>query len=139
MLFRSVALAQTDENPVYYVQYAHARISRVLSQFSSDEAELAKLADTDLSLLTAPREASLLAKLAEYPEMLEKALDELGPHQVAFYLRDLAGELHSYYNAERVLVDDEALKRARLALYLATRQVIRNGLSLIGVSAPAQM
>ena len=134
-----VALAQTDENPVYYVQYAHARISRVLSQFSSDEAELAKLADTDLSLLTAPREASLLAKLAEYPEMLEKALDELGPHQVAFYLRDLAGELHSYYNAERVLVDDEALKRARLALYLATRQVIRNGLSLIGVSAPAQM
>ncbi len=134
-----VALAQTDENPVYYVQYAHARISRVLSQFSSDDAELAKLADTDLSLLTAPREASLLAKLAEYPEMLEKALDELGPHQVAFYLRDLAGELHSYYNAERVLVDDEALKRARLALYLATRQVIRNGLSLIGVSAPAQM
>ena len=71
--------------------------------------------------------------------MLEKALDELGPHQVAFYLRDLAGELHSYYNAERVLVDDEALKRARLALYLATRQVIRNGLSLIGVSAPEQM
>ena len=134
-----VALAQTDENPVYYVQMAHARISRVLSQFSSDEAELAKLADTDLSLLTAPREASLLAKLAEYPEMLEKALDELGPHQVAFYLRDLAGELHSYYNAERVLVDDEALKRARLALYLATRQVIRNGLSLIGVSAPEQM
>ncbi|MBR7780520.1 arginine--tRNA ligase [Undibacterium luofuense] len=134
-----VALAQTDENPVYYVQYAHARISRVLSQFSSDDAELAKLADTDLSLLTAPREASLLAKLAEYPEMLEKALDELGPHQVAFYLRDLAGELHSYYNAERVLVDDEALKRARLALYLATRQVIRNGLSLIGVSAPEQM
>ena len=134
-----VALAQTDENPVYYVQMAHARISRVLSQFSSDEAELAKLADTDLSLLTAPREASLLAKLAEYPEMLEKALDELGPHQVAFYLRDLAGELHSYYNAERVLVDDEALKRARLALYLATRQVIRNGLSLIGVSAPEKM
>ncbi|GGX48397.1 arginine--tRNA ligase [Undibacterium squillarum] len=134
-----VALAQTDENPVYYVQYAHARICSVLSQFSSDEAELAKLADTDLSLLTAPREASLLAKLAEYPEMLEKALDELGPHQVAFYLRDLAGELHSYYNAERVLVDDEALKRARLALYLATRQVIRNGLSLIGVSAPEKM
>jgi arginyl-tRNA synthetase len=133
-----VALAQTDENPVYYVQMAHARISRVLSQFSSDEAELAKLADTDLSLLTAPREASLLAKLAEYPEMLEKALDELGPHQVAF-ICDLAGELHSYYNAERVLVDDEALKRARLALYLATRQVIRNGLSLIGVSAPEQM
>lgn len=134
-----VALAQSDENPVYYVQYAHARICSVLAQYATDEAAFAPLAQVDLSPLTAPREASLLAKLAEYPEMLEKALDELGPHQVAFYLRDLAGELHSYYNAERVLVDDEATKLARLALMLATRQVIRNGLSLIGVSAPNKM
>ncbi|MBC3933323.1 arginine--tRNA ligase [Undibacterium curvum] len=134
-----VALAQSDENPVYYVQYAHARICSVLAQYATDEAAFAPLAHVDLSPLTAPREASLLAKLAEYPEMLEKALDELGPHQVAFYLRDLAGELHSYYNAERVLVDDEATKLARLALMLATRQVIRNGLSLIGVSAPNKM
>lgn len=134
-----VALAQSDENPVYYVQYAHARICSVLAQYATDEAAFAPLAQVDLSPLTAAREASLLAKLAEYPEMLEKALDELGPHQVAFYLRDLAGELHSYYNAERVLVDDEATKLARLALMLATRQVIRNGLSLIGVSAPNKM
>lgn len=134
-----VALAQSDENPVYYVQYAHARICSVLAQYATDEAAFAPLAQVDLSPLTAPREASLLAKLAEYPEMLEKALDELGPHQVAFYLRDLAGELHSYYNAERVLVDDEATKLARLALMLATRQVIRNGLGLIGVSAPNKM
>ena len=134
-----VALAQSDENPVYYVQYAHARICSVLAQYSSDETVLAQLAGVDLSPLTAPREATLLAKLAEYPEMLEKALDELGPHQVAFYLRELAGELHSYYNAERVLVDDEATKMARLALMLATRQVIRNGLALIGVSAPEKM
>lgn len=134
-----VALAQSDENPVYYVQYAHARICSVLAQYSSDEAVLAQLQSVDLSPLTAPREASLLAKLAEYPDMLEKALDELGPHQVAFYLRDLAGELHSYYNAERVLVDDQATKMARLALMLATRQVIRNGLALIGVSAPEKM
>jgi arginyl-tRNA synthetase len=71
--------------------------------------------------------------------MLKKAAEELGPHQVAFYLRDLAGELHSYYNAERVLVDDDVVKRARLALLLATRQVLRNGLELIGVSTPARM
>ena len=134
-----VALAQSDENPVYYVQYAHARICSVLAQYSTEEAAFAPLLNVDLSPLTAPREASLLAKLAEYPEALEKALDELGPHQVAFYLRDLAGELHSYYNAERVLVDDEPTKMARLALMLATRQVIRNGLALIGVSAPNKM
>ncbi len=134
-----VALARSDENPVYYVQYAHARICSVLAQYATDEAAFAPLVNVDLSPLTAPREASLLAKLAEYPEALEKALDELGPHQVAFYLRDLAGELHSYYNAERVLVDDEATKLARLALMLATRQVLRNGLALIGVSAPNKM
>lgn len=134
-----VALAQSDENPVYYVQYAHARICSVLGQYSHDETVLAALEKVDLAGLTAPREASLLAKLAEYPETLQKALDELGPHQVAFYLRDLAGELHSYYNAERVLVDDESIKKARLALMLATRQVLRNGLALIGVSAPNKM
>ena len=77
--------------------------------------------------------------IRDSPETLQKALEELGPHQVAFYLRDLAGELHSYYNAERVLVDDEALKMARIALMCATRQVLRNGLALIGVSAPARM
>lgn len=80
-----------------------------------------------------------MAKLAAYPDMLEHALEELGPHQVAFYLRDLAGELHSYYNAERVLVDDAALKLARLALMVATRQVLRNGMALIGISAPNRM
>jgi len=134
-----VALARSDENPVYYVQYAHARICSVLAQYSDDDAVLANLVSVDLSPLTAPREASLLAKLAEYPEALQRALEELGPHQVAFYLRDLAGELHSYYNAERVLVDDIPTKMARLALMLATRQVLRNGLALIGVSAPNKM
>ncbi len=131
-----LALAQSDENPVYYVQYAHARICSVFSQWNGDEAQLAGV---DLSPLTSPREAALLGRLAEYPDMLQKSLDELGPHQVAFYLRDLAGELHSYYNAERVLVDDEATRLARLALLQATRQVLRNGLALIGVSAPARM
>ncbi|HJV53394.1 MAG TPA: arginine--tRNA ligase, partial [Noviherbaspirillum sp.] len=131
-----LALSQSDENPVYYVQYAHARICSVLAQWGGDESTVNNV---DLSPLTSPREAALLAKLAEYPEMLQKALDELGPHQVAFYLRDLAGELHSYYNAERVLVDDMSTRMARLALLCATRQVLRNGLALIGVSAPSRM
>jgi len=131
-----VALKTSDENPVYYVQYAHARICSVLAQWGGDESTLAT---ADLSPLVVPREASLLATLGYYPEALERALAELGPHQVAFYLRELAGELHGYYNAERVLVDDEATKLARLALMLATRQVLRNGLALIGVSAPNKM
>jgi arginyl-tRNA synthetase len=132
-----LALARSDENPVYYVQYAHARICSVLAQWGGDETLLNAV--RDLSPLTAPRESSLLTKLAEYPEVLQKALDELGPHQVAFYLRELAGELHGYYNAERVLVDDEPTRMARLALMAATRQVLRNGLALIGVSAPSRM
>ena len=132
-----LAVARSDENPVYYVQYAHARICSVLAQWGGDEASL--LAVEDLSMLTVAREVSLLAKLADYPEMLQRALEELGPHQVAFYLRELAAELHSYYNAERVLVDDEPTRLARLALLLATRQVLRNGLALIGVSAPTRM
>jgi arginyl-tRNA synthetase len=131
-----LALAQSDENPVYYVQYAHARICSVLAQWGGDETGLAEV---DLSPLLAPREATLMSKIAEYPEVLKKAMQELGPHQVAFYLRDLAGELHSYYNAERVLVDDEALKKARLALLCATRQVLKNGLTLLGVSSPSRM
>jgi len=131
-----LALARSEENPVYYIQYAHARICSVLAQWGGDESML----DTvDLSPLTLEREFALLAQLSEYPEMLAHALDELGPHQVAFYLRDLAGELHGYYNAERVLVDDEAVRLARLALMCATRQVLKNGLALLGVSAPDRM
>ncbi|MES2261822.1 MAG: arginine--tRNA ligase [Pseudomonadota bacterium] len=131
-----VALKTSDENPVYYVQYAHARICRMLEQWGGDEATLAGV---DLAPLTAPSEATLLAALAAYPETLSRAQAELGPHQVAFYLRDLAAALHSFYFAERVLVDDEAVKLARLALMVATRQVLRNGLALIGVSAPNKM
>jgi arginyl-tRNA synthetase len=132
-----VALATSEENPVYYVQYAHARICSALANWGADEA---LLAGADLSRLTEPHEASLLSKLAAYPEMLARAKLELGPHQVAFYLRELAGELHSYYFAHKWLLDDdEQLKLARLALAMATRQVLRNGLALIGVSAPAKM
>ncbi|MFZ1180573.1 MAG: arginine--tRNA ligase [Herbaspirillum sp.] len=132
-----VALARNDENPVYYVQYAHARICSVLDQWGGDEATLDQV--TDLSPLTSPREIALLARLADYPETLARALQELEPHQLAFYLRDLASELHGYYNAERVLVDDVTARMARLALISATRQVLRNGLALVGVSAPSRM
>src|SRR5471032_1555722 len=131
-----VALKTSDENPVYYVQYAHARICRMLEQWTGNEADLANV---DLSPLTAPTEATLLATLAAYQETLARAQAELGPHQIAFYLRDLAANLHSFYFDERVLVDDEALKAARIALMVATRQVLRNGLALIGVSAPNKM
>jgi arginyl-tRNA synthetase len=131
-----VALKSTDENPVHYVQYAHARICRMLANWGGDETTIV---DADLSPLTAPSEMTLLATLAEYPDMLARAQVELSPHQVAFYLRELAANLHSFYFAEKVLVDDEQLMRARLALVVATRQVLRNGLGLIGVSAPDQM
>lgn len=131
-----LALAQSDENPVYYVQYAHARICSVFEQWGGNAAQLEK---ADLSRLTASHEYALMGKLAAYPDMLKRALKELGPHQIAFYLRDLAGALHGYYNAERFLVDDESLKTARLALLGATRQVLKNGLALLGVSAPNKM
>ncbi|WP_322404234.1 arginine--tRNA ligase [Massilia luteola] len=132
-----VALATNDENPVYYVQYAHARICSALANWGGD---VAGLANADLAPLTNSHESGLLAKLADYPEMLQRALVELGPHQVAFYLRDLAGELHSYYFAHKWLLDDdEPTKLARLALAAAIRQVLRNGLALIGVSAPEKM
>lgn len=131
-----LALSRSEENPVYYIQYAHARICSVLANLDMDEAALESV---DLSPLVLDREFSLLAKLAEYPEMLARAMEELGPHQVAFYLRDLASELHGYYNAERVLVDDEKLKLARMALMAAVRQVLRNGLAILGVSAPERM
>lgn len=131
-----VALSNSDDNPVYYVQYAHARICRVLENWGEDET----LLDTvDLSPLTSPREAQLLAKLADYPDMLQHALGELGPHQVAFYLRELAGQLQAYYHNDKWLVDDVSTKLARLALARAVRTVIRNGLGLLGVSAPNNM
>jgi arginyl-tRNA synthetase len=137
-----LALARTDENPVYYIQYAHARICSVLAQWGGDAAALAAdgaAGRIDLGALDGAREFALAARLADFPETVEAAVDELAPHAVAFYLKDLAAELHSYYNAERVLVDDARTRTARLALLLATRQVLRNGLALIGVSAPERM
>jgi arginyl-tRNA synthetase len=101
--------------------------------------ELAALGDADLGLLSHPRELALANRLAAFPEVIVSAAADLAPHAVAFYLRDLAADFHAWYNAERVLVDDLALRRARLALAAATRQVIRNGMTLLGVSCPATM
>ncbi len=130
-----LALKQNDENPVFYVQYAHARICSVLAR----EPGPLDHAAADLSLLVAPSETALMLRLADYPDMLARAAAAFAPHDVAFYLRDLASALHTFYASERVLVDDRALRRARLALLAATAQVLRNALGVLGVGAPESM
>jgi arginyl-tRNA synthetase len=131
-----LAVAKNNDNPVYYVQYAHARICSVLTAWGGDRATLA---DVDLSALTSPQAQALMLLLAKYPEMLTAAASGFAPHDVTFYLRELAACYHSYYDAERILVDDEAVKLARLALVAATAQVLHNGLAVLGVSAPQKM
>ena len=131
-----LALAQNNDNPVYYVQYAHARICSVLSAWGGD---VAALAGVNLSALESPAAQALMLKLAQYPEMLMHAAHGFAPHDVAFYLRELAATYHSYYDSERILVDDEPVKLARLALVAATRQVLHNGLAVLGVGSPTQM
>ncbi len=133
-----LALKANDENPVFYVQYAHARICSVLAQYSA-RTGLAVHGAADLALLSAPTETTLMLKLAAYPDMLSAAAADLAPHDVAFYLRDVAAALHSWYGAERFLIDDAALAAARMALLAATRQVLRNALAMMGVSAPDAM
>jgi arginyl-tRNA synthetase len=134
-----LALATNLDNPVFYVQYAHARICSVLAQYGAAAQDEAHLLGADLSRLVAPSEAALMLKLAEYPEMLARAAAEFAPHDVAFYLRELAACFHTYYDSERFLVDDAALARARVALLAATARVLKNALAVLGVSAPAQM
>ncbi len=131
-----LAKSQTNENPVYYIQYAHARVCSILAQWDGDTEALSS---ADFSRLESPYELALAARLGEFAEVIENAARELAPHMVAFYLKDLAADFHSYYNAERMLVDDVALKEARIALALAVRQVIRNGLGILGVSCPQTM
>ena len=131
-----LALAKNNENPVYYVQYAHARICSVLTAWGGDEAALKGV---DLSALSSPQAQALMLLLAKYPDMLSHAASGFAPHDVAFYLRELAASYHSYYDAERILVDDETVKLARLALVAATAQVLHNGLAVLGVSAPRKM
>jgi arginyl-tRNA synthetase len=131
-----LARAQTNDNPVYYIQYAHARICSVLAQWAGDETSLAKV---DLSPLNSAHDAALMQRLGEFPEVVENAANDLAPHTIANYLKDLASDLHSFYNEHKILVEDETTKLARLALINATQQVLRNGLQLLGVSAPNKM
>lgn len=134
-----LALKQNDENPVFYVQYAHARICSIVREAQKQRHDTSALAGADLSRLTAPTELTLMTRLAQYPDMIAEAAHTLAPHDVAFYLRDLSSAFHSYYDAERVLVQDANLVLARLALLSATRQVLANGLTLLGVGAPESM
>jgi arginyl-tRNA synthetase len=131
-----LAVAKSNDNPVYYVQYAHARICSVLAAWGGDAAGLK---GADLSALRSPQALSLMLQLAKYPEMLRDAAIDFAPHDVTFYLRELAAAYHSYYDAERILVDDEPVRNARLALVAATAQVLHNGLAVLGVSAPSKM
>ena len=131
-----LAKSKSNENPVYYIQYAHARISAVLAQW---EGERKDLMDANLGLLDSEYETTLLQRLIDYPQVIENAAQELAPHVIAFYLKELAADFHSYYNASRFLVEDEMLKCARVALISAIAQVTHNGLALLGVSAPEKM
>ncbi|ARP92964.1 arginine--tRNA ligase [Bordetella genomosp. 13] len=131
-----LALSKSDENPVYYIQYAHARICTMTAASGADAAAIAS---ADTALLTAPTEFALMQRLAEFPQVVKLAAQELSPHHIAFWLRDCAADLHAWYNAERVLVDDMGLRLARLRLAGATRQVLANGLALLGVSAPERL
>ena len=133
-----LAVAQNNDNPVYYVQYAHARICSVLRGWREDY-DVAQLRDVDLAPLQGREAQALMLLLAKYPEMLSAAAAGNAPHDVTFYLRELAASYHSYYDAERILVEDEGVKLARLALVAATAQVLHNGLAVLGVSAPARM
>jgi arginyl-tRNA synthetase len=131
-----LARAQTNDNPVYYIQYAHARICSVLNQWGGDSTSLAA---ADLSPLASAAETALMQALSQYPEVVTTACQALAPHMVANYLKELASALHSYYNDTKFLVEDVQIKQARLALITATRSVLRNGLHLLGVSAPEKM
>ena len=131
-----IARAQTNDNPVYYIQYAHARICSVLTQW---EGEPSSLAAADLSALASSREAILMQKLSEFPDVVQQAASDLAPHMIANYLKECASELHSYYNDTKFLVDDTSTKLARMALITATRHVLKNGLHLLGVNAPNKM
>jgi arginyl-tRNA synthetase len=138
-----LALARSDENPVYYIQYAHARICKVMNDWRQTGGQEAQLAQANLAALCTNEspacERALVARLAEFPALLITAANDMGPHLLSYYLKDVASDFHTYYNAQRVFVDDPQVKLARLALWAATRQVLRNGLKLMGVTAPERM
>lgn len=135
-----LAKSQSNENPVYYIQYAHARICRVFSQAEQKGYQFdAEQGLQNLSVLDSEHETNLATLLAKYPEIIARAALAYEPHQIAYYLKDLAHGLHSYYNASQFIVEESAVRQARLTLILAVQQVLQNGLSILGVSAPEKM
>jgi arginyl-tRNA synthetase len=131
-----LAKSQSNDNPVYYIQYAHARICAVLAQWGGERNSLSQ---EDVCVLDSDYEKQLLQRMIDFPQVIETAAEDLAPHLIAFYLKELAADFHSYYNASRFLVEDEKTKLARLALIAAVAQVLKNGLALLGVSAPEKM
>ena len=135
-----LAVEKNNDNPVYYIQYAHARVCSVFRQAEEKNLPFDQVVGLEhLATLSSQYEIDLLNLLARYSETVSIAARESSPHSVALYLRDLAAALHTWYNAEHFLVDDVLLRNARLALALAIRQVLQNGLVLLGVSAPESM
>jgi arginyl-tRNA synthetase len=135
-----LAKSRTNENPVYYIQYAHARVSSVLRQLEAKGLQFdLQQGLAHAPLLTGPHEQALVQCLSRYPEVLATAATQRAPHTLVYFLRELANVFHTYYNAEQFIVPDAALRNARLSLVTAARQVIRNGLTLLGVSAPETM
>jgi len=135
-----IAKQQTNDNPVYYVQYVHARISSIIKKAKADWGiEEVNAGNESIALICEPEEIQIIKHLARYPETVKLSAEFFEPHRIAFYLMELAGTFHAYYNKHRVLSDDPALTAGRLYLILAVRKVIRNGLTLLGVSAPESM
>ena len=134
-----LAKSQSSDNPVYYVQYAHARICSVMGQLDERKLPLPDPASVSLELLTEDHEKAIMNQLSRYHVVIESAASNHEPHQIAYYLRELANALHTYYNTHQFLIDDEGLRNARLVLIQATRQVLASGLDLLGVSAPENM
>lgn len=134
-----LAKSRSNDNPVYYVQYAHARVVSMLARLSEQAGALADPQDADLAALTEPEETALMTTLSRFPEIVELAAANRAPQQIVQYLRDLAAAFHSYYNAHRVLVDEPRVRDARVALARAVQQIVRNGLALLDVSAPESM
>jgi arginyl-tRNA synthetase len=135
-----LAKSQSNDNPVYYIQYAHARVKSVFRQLQEKQFSWDRAAGNEgVSTLSETHELELMINLSRYPEILEAAALNHEPHQLTHYLRELANDFHTYYNAHTFLVDDATVRNARLNLIEATRQVIANGLGLLGVSAPDTM
>ena len=136
----NLATSQSNDNPVYYIQYAHARVCSVFRQLDEKKLQYDQVLGLEnVALLTEPQEQALITKLSRYAEMIQSAANQYEPHQIAYYLRELANDFHSYYNAHQFIVDDEKIRQARFALISATRHVIANGLKILGVTAPQSM